>query len=127
VSRFGWISNTEVAGEMLRVDTPTWEPLLELAPDHIEDFMWMFDVELDGGPLLHAYKHWWTRRYIHLSDDGRAFVFLASSENLEDEGVYRQVCPECQLRLVLAGAERMTLSIPGYTEIYGEGDGLDAG
>lgn len=112
---------------MLSVDSPTWEPLLELAPDHIEDFMWMFDVELDGGLRLHAYKHRWTRRYIHLADDGRTFAFLADWENLDDEGVYREVCPECQLRLVLAGAERMKMGIPGYTDLYGEGDGLNAG
>jgi hypothetical protein len=58
------------------VDTPTWEPLLKLAPDDIEDFMWMFDVELDDGTRPHAYKHRWTRRYVHLTDDGRAFAYV---------------------------------------------------
>jgi hypothetical protein len=50
MSRLGWIGDDAIAGEMLRIDTPTWEPLLELAPDHIEDFMWMFDVELEAEP-----------------------------------------------------------------------------
>ena len=34
--------------------------------------MWMFEVELEDGRKLHAYKHWWTRGYIHLTLDGRA-------------------------------------------------------
>lgn len=28
---------------------PVWEPLLELAEEHVADFMWMFEVELEGG------------------------------------------------------------------------------
>jgi hypothetical protein len=26
-------------------DKPEWGPLLELAPGHIDDFMWMFEVD----------------------------------------------------------------------------------
>jgi hypothetical protein len=50
-----------------------WEPLLELAPDDVDDFMWMFEFVLDDGIWVHAYKHRWTRRYIYLAEDGRAF------------------------------------------------------
>jgi hypothetical protein len=50
-----------------------WQPLLELAPDDIEDFMWMFVAELEDGSCAHAYKHRWTRRYLFLGEDGRAF------------------------------------------------------
>jgi hypothetical protein len=42
---------------MLRGETPNWKPLLDLEPDHVDDFMWMFEVELDGGARIHAYKH----------------------------------------------------------------------
>jgi hypothetical protein len=124
------MNSAEIGGETLRIDAPTWEPLLEFAPDHIDDFMWMFDVELEDGTRLHAYKHWWTRRYIHLADDGRAFAYIWPEdwEDREDEedAKYREVCPECHLRLVLRGVDRLKSGIPGYTESYGEGDGLDA-
>jgi hypothetical protein len=51
----------ELRGRMLPVDVPEWEPLLNLAPDHIDDFMWMFSVELKDGTRLQAHKHCWTR------------------------------------------------------------------
>lgn len=56
-----------LAGQMLGTDTPIWEPLLELVPEHIDDFMWMFEVELEDGTKAQAYKHRWTRRYLHLT------------------------------------------------------------
>lgn len=37
----------------------------------------MFEVELSDGTVLQAYKHWETRRYLHLSPAGEAFVFKA--------------------------------------------------
>jgi hypothetical protein len=55
------------------MDQHIWAPLLELAPDDVADFMWMFEAELDDGIPLHAYKHRWTRRYLYLSADGRGF------------------------------------------------------
>jgi hypothetical protein len=66
---------------------PNWEPLLELAPEDIDDFMWMFQVELEDGAMVQAYKHWWTRRYVHLDFAGRAFVFI-------DSGLYEEVDPD---------------------------------
>lgn len=54
---------------MLDARAPEWEPLLNFAPDHIDDFMWMYSVDLKDGTRLQAYKHYWTRRYLHL--DGR--------------------------------------------------------
>lgn len=63
-------------GKRLKVDAPEWEPLLNLAPDHVVDFMWMGTVQLTDGTRLQAYKHYWTRRYLHLAEDGRAFVFV---------------------------------------------------
>jgi hypothetical protein len=96
------MDSIEIQGEMLSVRSPTWEPLLELAGEDIDDFMWMFDLELEDETRLHAYKHHWTRRYLHLSDDGRAFAYRGSAD-LDDEGSYRQVCPHCQLREALRG------------------------
>jgi hypothetical protein len=79
---------------MLSVDAPEWEPLLNFAPDHVDDFMWMFSVELNDGPRLQAYKHHWTRRYLHLADDGRAYVF-------QEHERYREVVPRWLLAMVL--------------------------
>jgi hypothetical protein len=69
-------------GEM-QGDDPNWEPLLELASEEIDDFMWMFEVELEDGAMVQAYKHWWTRRYLHLDFSGRAFV--STGERLYEE------------------------------------------
>jgi hypothetical protein len=65
-----------IRGRTLKVDAPEWEPLLNLAPDHVVDFMWMGAVLLADGTRIHVYKHYWTRDYLHLADDGRAFVFV---------------------------------------------------
>lgn len=45
-----------------------WPPLLELVPDYVPDFMWMYEVELEDGTVLQAYKHRWTRRYLYIED-----------------------------------------------------------
>jgi hypothetical protein len=54
-------------------DSYIWAPLLRLAPDDIGAFMWMFEGELDDGTPVQAYKHRWTRQYIFLDEEGRAF------------------------------------------------------
>ncbi|MFL5833023.1 MAG: hypothetical protein ACJ76B_03460 [Solirubrobacterales bacterium] len=83
-----------IRGKWLRVHAPEWEPLLNLAPDHVVDFMWMGTVQLVDGTRLQAYKHSWTRRYLHLSEDGRAFVFVPKTR-------YEEVNPPWLLRRVL--------------------------
>ncbi|HEY2478324.1 MAG TPA: hypothetical protein VGI17_06300 [Solirubrobacterales bacterium] len=50
-----------------------WEPLLELAPEDIDAFMWMFEGELEDWTPVQAYKHRWTRQYIYLDHEGHAF------------------------------------------------------
>jgi hypothetical protein len=81
------------------VDRPNWEPLLELAPEEIDDFMWMFEIELEDGSTVQAYKHWWTRRYLYLDFAGRAFVEVGARS-------FEQVDPRRSLEKVLAGRER---------------------
>jgi len=78
----------------MRVHAPEWEPLLSLAPDHVVDFMWMGTVRLVDGTRLQVYKHYWTRRYLHLSEDGRAFVFVPKTR-------YEEVNPPWLLMRVL--------------------------
>jgi hypothetical protein len=81
-------------GKLLRVDAPEWEPLLSLAPDHVDDFMWMGTVQLTDGTRLQMYKHYWTRGYLHLAEDGRAFVFVPKTR-------YEEVNPPWLLMRVL--------------------------
>lgn len=83
-----------IRGKSLRVAAPEWEPLLNLAPDHVVDFMWMGTVQLVDGTRIQVYKHYWTRDYIHLSDDGRAFVFVPKTR-------YEEVNPPWLLMRVL--------------------------
>lgn len=70
-------------GRALRVNEPEWEPLLNFAPDHVVDFMWMYALELTDGTRLQAYKHYWTRDYLHLDSEGRAFIY-AGNERYEE-------------------------------------------
>jgi hypothetical protein len=81
-------------GRMLRVADPEWEPLLNFAPDHVADFMWMYAVELTDGTRLQAYKHCWTRDYLHLDDEGRSFIYAGKER-------YEEVNPPWLLRNVL--------------------------
>jgi hypothetical protein len=61
---------------MTNRDEPEWEPLERLIGMRLSDwFMWMGEVELEDGTLVQMYKHQWTRRYIHLSEDHRAFWY----------------------------------------------------
>lgn len=84
-------------------DKPEWGPLLELAAEHIDDFMWMFEIELESGLRLHAYKHIETRKYLHLDREGRAFVYLWPETIIDKDepGSYREVDPQRILREVL--------------------------
>ncbi|HEX5593190.1 MAG TPA: hypothetical protein VFX35_07575 [Solirubrobacterales bacterium] len=81
-------------GRMLSAREPEWEPLLNFAPDHVVDFMWMYAVVLTDGTRLQAYKHYWTRNYLHLDDEGRAFVYVGKQR-------YEEVNPPWLLRCVL--------------------------
>lgn len=81
-------------GKVLPVDAPEWEPLLNFAPDHVVDFMWMGTIQLTDGTRIQAYKHYWTRDYLHLSEDGRAFVYVPKTR-------YEEVNPPWLLMRVL--------------------------
>jgi hypothetical protein len=81
---------------MLSAREPEWEPLLNFAPDHVVDFMWMYAVELTDGTRLQAYKHYWTRDYLHLDHGGRAFIFVGKER-------YEEVSPPWLLHRILHG------------------------
>lgn len=70
-------SRETFAGDRLGIDdveNPVWEPLESaLSVDLVMScFMWMHSEPLAAGGRVHAYKHRWTRRYVHLTEDGRA-------------------------------------------------------
>lgn len=93
-------------GQVVNYEHPVWEPLIELAREHIDDFMWMHEVELEDGTRLHAYKHWETRRYLHLDHGGRAFVFVWDGNlDVDKPGEYEEVDPQWLLELALAKPE----------------------
>jgi hypothetical protein len=77
-------------GDVLNCTNPDWEPLLRFARVYVDEFMWMHEVVLEDEARLHAYKNYWTRRYIHLDDRGRAFFFC-------DERCYEEI-PEDEVR-----------------------------
>jgi hypothetical protein len=69
---------TTIAGVVVQYDTPDWAPLEAAIGSEIADwFMWMFEIRLADGSHLHGYKHQTTRRYLHLTTDGRAFDYRA--------------------------------------------------
>lgn len=75
---------------------PDWRPLLDVAPEEIPEFMWMFRVDLEDGSVAEAYKHSWTRQYLHLDHDGRAYVSIGNRW-------YEEVDPQALLDEALAG------------------------
>lgn len=79
---------------------PAWEPLESLlgSDELCAHFMWMFDVELDDGTLLNAYKHRWTRRYFHLAADSATFYWAGGQR-------YGTVDPVLAIDAVFAGWE----------------------
>jgi hypothetical protein len=62
-------------GEVVNYSEPDWDPLMRLIPEVVADFMWMHEVKLRDGTRIHAYKHSTTRRYVHLTADGEAWVY----------------------------------------------------
>ena len=86
-------------GKLTERRDPIWEPLLELLPEDIDDFMWMGEVALTDGTRVQLYKHYWTRRYLMLDLGGRTFVNRDKDRYEEAED------PEWMLRLVFRFGE----------------------
>jgi hypothetical protein len=83
-----------IEGESDHSETPDWTPLENLALRECGEFMWMFSVVCENGRRLQAYKHIWTRRYIHLDGTGAAFVYRR-------DGRYEQVDALWLMQMVL--------------------------
>ena len=101
-------SKRRLKGKMVEPPQPlNWKPLVELAGRQAEDFMLMFDVELENGLRLTAFKHCWTWCYIHLARDGRAFVFEHDGRDLDKPDWYREVDPVLHLDEILPHGEQL--------------------
>ena len=72
-----------ISGTVVQTDDPSWSSLeavlgIELATW----FMWMYEVRLDDGMRVDAYKHVTTRRYLHLSATGSALRYIVENRYL---------------------------------------------
>jgi len=68
-----------LSGTSVFPQEPTWEPLRDFGGEWLlGNFMAMFEVELETGTRLYAYKHIDTRRYIHIDSDGNAYVYVGA-------------------------------------------------
>jgi len=84
-------ATSEPRGTLFQVDKPNLAPLERLLDEVlVRRFMWMWEIELEDRTRVHAYKDRVTHRYLHLTDDARAFRFCAESS-------YREVDPETAL------------------------------
>jgi hypothetical protein len=80
-----------VKGRVVQANTPAWKTLEDFVGEDLAGrFMWMFEVELDDGVRMDAYKERWTRGYLHLAEDGRAFEYAGPARG-EDVGNYHEV------------------------------------
>jgi hypothetical protein len=96
------LGDSTIRGTSVRSGDPEWRPLLDLIGSRLAEwFMWMFDHVLADGARVHAYKHVATRRYLHLAEDGRAFVY-------EGDGRYREIQPRHAIHLAFAGWESLS-------------------
>jgi hypothetical protein len=79
------MQETVFDGDAVQGGDPEWGPLLATVGEAlVRDFMWMYEVELENGTEVQAYKHIDTRRYVHLDAAGRAYAY-------ESPGRYRSV------------------------------------
>jgi hypothetical protein len=63
------------AGKSVDNERPVWAPLLAVVGALADRFMWMYEVVLEDGRSIHAYKHSDTRRYLHLGPRGNAWMY----------------------------------------------------
>lgn len=94
---------TVLTGEVVNYETPDWAPLENIIEDDVCSwFMWMSEMELEDGTRIHAYKHRWNRRYLHLSARGEAFVFIWKLDEPDFDPDAPSEYERVQLRKVLS-------------------------
>lgn len=55
-------------------EEPVWEPLQTVVGPRCREFMFMGQIGLEPGTIF-SYKHIWTRRYLDLDREGRAYRY----------------------------------------------------
>jgi hypothetical protein len=68
------------SGKFKQCKEPVWQPLLDVAEEIVDEFMWMEELELETGLRLQFYKHRLTRRPLLLDGEGRAWSFRGNSQ-----------------------------------------------
>lgn len=80
-----------LSGIIVQSFSPRWDPLnAAVGPQRADEFAWMCQIYLVDGTRLELYRHEETRRHLHLSGDGRAFVYVPGETMLCADG-YREV------------------------------------
>jgi hypothetical protein len=73
--------------------------LVAFAPDEVPDFMWMFRDFLEDGTVVEAYKHSWTRQYLHLDSSGRGYEFIGRGyEEVDPDELLAKALRSCGSR-----------------------------
>ena len=94
-----------IRGKLRPGATTDWTSLEKLLGGELcSHFMWMSGVDLEDGTRIDAYKHRWTRCYLHLSKEGRTYDYIWRDDDYDD-GCYREVEPEAAIFAAFAGWE----------------------
>ena len=65
-----------IKGAVVQAEDPSWSSLeAVLGTELARWFMWMYELRLEDGTRVDAYKHVVTRRYLHLSGTGSALRY----------------------------------------------------
>ena len=95
------MAETTLPGTVRQGEWPVWQPLVDLVSEVVAEwFMWMYEIELADGSPLHAYKHVATRQYLHLTEGGRAFVYVSPE-------TYLEIPPRRAVREAVAGWDEL--------------------
>src|SRR5687768_9686952 len=88
-------SKTTTSREYLHPDPPDWEPLeREVVRWLCGQFMAMGEVVLKNGAHVHCYKHIDTRRSLHITADGEAYLYSFDPNKPGRSGRYERVSVE---------------------------------
>src|SRR5688572_4243884 len=86
-----------LAAQAVQHRTPNWTALLHAVGERLAGrFMWMHEVILDDGTVVHAYKHRVTRRYLSISEEGVGYVTVRCGRLAEirlDRAIERALLP----------------------------------
>lgn len=110
------LSEHDIWGELGQCEEPEWRPLIDIVGVELAAwFMWMCEIELDDETRVHAYKHICTRRYFHLSVDGRAYAYVPRHRYREIDRrqaidiafeCWKELCPKVEHDGLRAGLRR---------------------